>query len=398
MPVPEFLRKNILDCDLTKFPAVVYLAVLFLISRAPFIALGFSAFTNPTDQDVLAVVNSAYLLRYEHVYTVSRFPGYPFYEIINAFFINGSWIVTNTATMVVSFISIIIFAKILNIFTIQNKAPLVLTFAFMPIIWINSAITMDYMWSLMFILAGSYLAFSGKYSMAGIAIGFAIGSRFTSGFMIIPIVFCFLSKKVNCRKILTFISTVLGTALLLFLPVLYKYRLEFLQGSGFLYTTTVRKSLGMAVGSMALALNNMVMELFGIAALALLIFFVILTIKNKPFYDPERRHLLNFCWLTLLIFILLYFIFPYKVAYLIPIVPWGLIALNEKLEKKFTIIICILLLLNNVVSVEVVINDAVPTIKLDSGIVIKNYEDRKSGIGISKEYMESLSNLFNYEK
>ncbi len=390
--------RNILDYDLTKFPAVVYLAVLFFLSRVPFIALGFSAFTSPTDQDVLAVVNSAYLLRYEHVYTVSRFPGYPFYEIFNSLLIGGGWVFTNIATAVVSFISVVLFGKILNIYEIKNKALLLLTFAFIPVIWINSTITMDYMWALMFILLACLFVFTGRYSLAGIAIGFAIGSRFTSGFMIIPIVFWFLSKKVNCRKILTFISTVLGTTLLLFLPVLYKYRLEFLQGSGFLYTTTVRKSMGMAVGYTALALNNMVMELFGIAALALLIFLIILTFKNKPFYDSGHKHLLNFCWLTLLIFILLYFIFPYKVAYLIPIVPWGLIALNEKLEKKFTIIICILLLLNSVVSVEVVINDAVPTIKLDSGIVIKNYEDRKSGIGISKEYMESLSNLFNYEK
>lgn len=394
-----FSLKRLHDFDLTGSPAIFFLAIIFLLSRAPFINLGFTAFTSPTDQDVLAVVNSAYLLRYHYVYTVSRFPGYPFFEMLNSLLIGGGWVFTNTVTAAVSFISLVLFGKILNIFEIKNKALLVLTFGFIPVVWINSTITMDYMWALMFILLACLLSFKGKYQSAGISIGLAIGTRFTSGFMIIPIVVWFLSKKVNFRKILTFISTALGTTVLLFLPVLYKYKLEFLQGSGFLYTTPVRKSLGMAVGYTASALNNIVVELFGVAALALLIFFIILTLKNKPFYDPERRHLLNFCWLTLLIFILLYFIFPYKVAYLIPIVPWGLIALNEKLERKFTIIICILLLLNSVVSVEIVRDDVTPAIKLDSGVVLKNYEDRKSlGVERSKEYIESLSNLFKHEK
>ncbi|MCZ7394081.1 MAG: hypothetical protein ABOK23_05780 [Candidatus Methanoperedens sp.] len=392
------LRKDILDCDLTRFPAVVYLALIFLVSRAPFIALGFSAFTNPTDQDVLAVVNSAYLLRYEHVYTVSRFPGYPFFEMFNSLLIGGGWVFTNIATAVVSFISLILFGKILNVFEIKNKALLLLTFAFIPIIWINSTITMDYMWALMFILLAVFFVFTDKYQLAGISMGFAIGTRFTSAFMIFPVVLCLL-EKVNRRKILIFISTAVGTAVLLFLPVIYRYKLEFFRGSGFLYTTPIGKSISMAAGSLLLSLNNMVMELFGIAALAALIFFAILTFKNKPFYSSERGHLLNFCWLTILIFILLYFIFPYKVAYLIPAVPWGLIALNEKLERKFIIIICILLLLNSAVSVEILSDDVTQVIKLDPGVVIKNYEDRKSlGVELSKEYMESLSNLLRYEK
>ncbi len=393
-----FLRKDILDTDLTRFPSIIYLALLFFISRIPFIDLGFSAFTNPTDQDVLSVVNSAYLLRYEHVYAVSRFPGYPFFEIINSLLIGGGWVFTNAATAVVSFVSLLLFGKILTIFEIKNKALLLLTLAFLPIIWINSTVTIDYMWALMFILLSAFFAFTDRYGLAGISMGFAIGTRFTSAFMILPVVLWFLSKKVNRKKILIFISTTASISVFLFLPVLYRYKLEFLQGSGFLDTTPIGKSMNMTGDIFLTAFNNMALELFGIAALVAIVFFVILTFKNKHFHSSESRHLLNFCWLTVLIFILLYLIFPYKVAYLIPAVPWGLIALNEKFEKKFTIAICILLLLNGVVSVKVS-SDAAPTIKLDSGLVIKNYEDRiSSGVEQSKEYMGSLSDLLRYDK
>ncbi len=388
----EYIHRINLNSDLTRSPYIIYLSIIFALSRIPFLNLGFSAFASPADSDVLAVVNSAYLLRYDHVYTVSRFPGYPFYEYINAFFIEGGWIATNAATMVVSFICVLIFARILNFFKIRNKALLVLAFAFLPIIWINSVITMDYMWALMFILLGSYLAFTDKYLMAGVAIGFAVGTRFTSAFMIIPIVFWALSERLNCRKILTFIFTAVITSLILFLPVFHKYGFEFLQGSGFLHTTPVGKSMSMLALSAVSSLSSMAVELFGIIALAFLIFFAILAFKNKHVH--ESRQLLNFCWLTVLIFILLYFIFPYKVAYLIPVVPWGLIIVNEKLQKKHTVVICILLLLNSAVAFEIVDNDATPSIRLSQGIVIKNYEERKtSSIEQSEEYLKSLMDL-----
>ncbi|MCZ7399448.1 MAG: hypothetical protein O8C62_07185 [Candidatus Methanoperedens sp.] len=382
-------RKDILNCDLTKFPAVIYLALIFFISRLPFIALGFSAFTNPTDQDVLAVVNSAYLLRYDHTYTVSRFPGYPLYEFVNALFIGGGWIATNTATLVVSFVCVIIFARILNLFKIKNKALLVFTFAFIPIIWINSAITMDYMWSLMFIMLGVYLVFLGKYPMAGIAIGLAIGSRFTSAFMIIPLFFWALQKKEKIKDIMIFVYSAMGTALVVFLPVFYKYKLEILQGSGFLSTTPIRNPTSMITGQ---ALGNIAMDLFGLAALIFLIFSVLLTFKNKP--ASKNKDLLNFCWLTIIIFTLLYFIFPYKVAYLIPIVPWSIVVINENLKKTFTVIICVLLLLNGIVSIKVINEEKLPAVKFDSGIVLQNYEERKSAsIEQSIEYLESLSDV-----
>ncbi len=382
-----------IDWDFTKFPAIVYLALIFFVSRLPFIALGFSAFTNPTDQDVLAVVNSAYLLRYVHAYTVSRFPGYPLYEFVNALFIGGGWVATNTATMVVSFICMIIFARILNLFKMKNKGLLVFTFTFIPVIWINSTITMDYMWSLMFILLGSYFVFSGNYTMAGVAIGLSIGSRFTSAFMIIPIIFWALQKKEKIREIMTFIYTAMGTAFVLFLPVFYKYKLEFLRGSGFLSTTPITNPGSL---TMSLAFENMIIELFGVAALIFLIFSVLLTLKNKPF--SENKSLLIFCWLTIIIFIPLYFIFPFKVAYLIPIVPWGLILINENLKKTFTVIVCFLLLINGIVSIRVVSEENSWVVKFDSGIVIKNYEERKAtGLQQSKEYMESLASALKGE-
>ncbi len=386
---------KIKDIDLTRLPYIIYFFIIFAVSRIPFLDLGFSAFASPTDSDVLAVVNSAYLLHYYQVYTVSRFPGFPFFEILNSLLIGGGWIVTNTATAVMSFIALILFGRILNQFEIKNKALLLVTFAFIPIIWINSTITMDYMWALAFILSACFLTFTGRYSLAGIAIGFAIGTRFTSVIMIVPLIYWMYAKKVNIADLQKFISTGFLTSVLMFLPVLNKYGLEFLQGSGFMSTTPLRRSLDSITNSIVLSLINSISELTGLLAFVLI--FVLILLSRKSFSNTNNKHLLNFCWFVLILYGILYLIFPYKVAYLIPIIPWGLIILNEKLHRIHLVIICILLILNNIISIGIVVNNSYK-LDIDSGTTIQNFNERRIfGINQSREYLESLSTTLKEE-
>ncbi len=384
---------NIIDIDLTKFPAVIYLALIFFISRIPFINLGFSAFTSPTDQDVLAVVNSAYLLRYEHIYTVSRFPGYPFFEIFNSLLIGGGWILTNFATSIISFLSLILFGKILNQLKLKNRALLLLTFAFIPVIWINSTITMDYMWALLFVLASCFLIFTGKFHSAGFFIGIATSTRFTSIFMAIPLIYWMLIKKVDSKKIREFILIGFFSSVVMFLPVLYNYHLEFFKGSGFLFTTPVNKPLESMALSMLSSSANLITELTGLMALILII--ILLFYKNA-FQSSKQKHIIYFCWMIVIIYGIIYFAFPYKVAYLIPIIPWTLIIFNEKLKKKYMVMVCILLLLNNIISFNIVSDDSYE-LNIDSGSLIKNYESRSTfSINQSREYLDSLSITLRY--
>jgi hypothetical protein len=386
-----FPRIN-LNTDLTRFPYSIYLIVVFVISRLPFLNLGFSAFASSTDSDTLALVNSAYLLKYFHIYTVSRYPGYPFYEIFNSLLISGGWIFTNTATAVISFIALILFGRILTIFEIENKALLILTFAFFPIIWINSTITMDYLWGLTFILLACFLSFKSKYDLAGIAIGFAFATRFTSLFMDVPLVYWMLRRKVSGRIIASFILSSFFTSVILFLPVLFKYKLEFFQGSGFISTTPLKKPLELLLYSI---LSSSIDLVSGLTGWIVFVLMIILALFFKKFLSTSKHDtLLNFCWLIMLIYFLLYITFPYKIEYLIPVVPWFLIIINKKFHRTATVLICILLLLNGIISVQVLSNNTGPDIKLDYGLVIKNYENRKLvGIEQSKEYMESLKNL-----
>ena len=373
----NFLKKIRSDCDLTKFPAIVYLALIFLISRIPFINLGFSAFTNPTDQDVLAVVNSAYLLRYLDIYTVSRFPGYPVYEIINSLFIGGGWIATNTATMIVSFICVILFAKILGFFKIQNKAILVFTFAFIPIIWINSAVTIDYMWGLMFTLLAFYMLFREKYNYSAIAISLAIGTRLTLLFMVIPLFYWILYRKTDTKTIYTYSVITIISSILLYSPVLYKY------GFGFLkyYPREIAFNE---------VLYGIITQLINIPTLIVL-FIAFISVRNLPKGDSAY----NLSVLIVFIYSILYIYHPAKPAYLIPLIPWGLVILSKLFSRYIVILLCVMLMLNGIVTVDIQKGDATDSfIRISDGSVLKNYEERKSTVVQSKDYMDSLKVLF----
>ncbi|MCE8423181.1 MAG: hypothetical protein J5U17_11610 [Candidatus Methanoperedens sp.] len=383
-----------LDTDLTKAPYIYYIIFIYSLSRIPFLDLGFSAFTVSTDSDVLAIVNSAYLLRYYHIYTVSRFPGFPFYEFFNSFLIGGGWLFTNMGTAIVSFIGWIIFGKVLTILQIKNKALLFITFGFLPIIWINSTITIDYMWALMFVLLACFFVFSERYGLGGLALGFAVGTRFTSVFMIIPLLYWMIIGKIDVRKMKHFILIGFFTSLGMFLPVLYKYHSEFLKGSGFISTTPLNKPLETFAGSVLISSMNLISDLTGI--LVIILVLILFLLRKVSFSD--RRDLSKFCWITMLIYGILYFIFPYKTAYLIPAVPWILIIMNEKLGRKYFAIVCILLLLNNIITINIIKED-IPDISIDSGLILKNYQERRfHSIKESQEYLDSLSKILSEER
>ncbi len=368
-----------LDIDLTRFPHIIYLLVIFVASRLPFLDMGFSAFTSPTDSDVLAVVNSAYLLRYYHIYAVSRFPGSPFFELYNSLLIGGGWLATNTATMIFSFFAIILFGKILNILDIKNKALLLITFAFIPVIWINSTITMDYMWGLGFLLLAFYLAFAGKYNYSGIALSFAIACRLTSVVMILPLLYWMLHKKTGMNRIYSFLGTTFLSSIVLFSPVIYKYGLGFLKYYPREITFT-EVYYGFAT------------QILNIPAM-IIILISFLVARNIPRKDPA----FNLSLFVVLIYALLFIYHPSKPAYLIPAIPWALVLLNKTFPRMIVIFVCVLVVLNGIMYFD--FQGSGEKIKLDSGSVLKNYEERKmNGINQSQEYLDSLDTFLKEER
>ena len=171
-----------LETDLLKLPNLLFFIVIFVLSRIWLLDLGFGL-----DADAWRVANSAFDLRYHGIYHASRFPGYPLPEFFNAFIIGSGWLATNGLTMLLSLVSVIVFAQILKIYNCRMRGLLTMTYAFLPLLWINSTNTMDYTWSVTFIMLTWLLLLRKKAIIAGLMMGLAIGSRPQSIFIMIPL-------------------------------------------------------------------------------------------------------------------------------------------------------------------------------------------------------------------
>ena len=352
--------KSLLDLDWTKSPHIFFLILLFILSRIPLLNLGFGV-----DPDSWRIANSAFDLRYLHIYNTSRFPGYPLPEYINSLIIDHGWVATNSVTMILSVVSVIFFARILKDLEVKNKGLLVLTYAFLPILWINSTNTMDYMWALTFIIIAWFFILKNRYAFAGLMMGLAIGSRITSAILIFPFFYLIWIKNRRCIDCFYFIFPTITVSSLLFLPLFIQHGLKFLTYyPGNVNLMEIGYSICREFGGIAVFFGLLIL------LLSLKVLFKEITAKNKD---------IVFLLSTTLIICILFIKAPYEVEYLIPMIPFGLLLLNRVCRREFVVILCILLLLNSFVSFSIVErNDrgdlTVGTVNV--GIIKKKIEER----------------------
>src|SRR5712692_6512927 len=115
----------------------VILAALIIATRVPLLPLGYGS-----DSDAWRVAATASRLWNDGIYHPSRFPGFPLYEVLNAPMVAlGGPLLCNSVTLVFFILSVFTFWKIVVLHNLQIGRLLVWTFAFLPILWKNSANT-----------------------------------------------------------------------------------------------------------------------------------------------------------------------------------------------------------------------------------------------------------------
>ena len=367
--------KSLLDVDWTKRPYIFILALSFVLSRVPLLNLGFGA-----DGDAWRVANTAFDLRTSHTYHYSRPPGYPLPEYLDSLVIDHGWMATNILTLIIFFISAVFFAKILKDLDVKNKGLLVLAYAFMPIMWINSANTMDYLWALAFIVIAWFFALRSRWVLGGLMLGLAIASRMTSAIFLLPFLYLILTedreRREKSRSTICLGLAAAAVALILYLPVFLQH------GRGFLTYYPMDLSLVDAAG---FAVNS-----FGI--IPTFVGFILLTLSLKVLFKHIRqkdRHtifLLSAVMLVVIMFIKL----PMEVEYLLPAVPFGLLLVNSIARRDLVLIFCILLILHSFVTFTVQRNDeGILGTRGPDGMIKRNNDERNSQL----DYAESLMGI-----
>ncbi|MEW5804232.1 MAG: hypothetical protein AB1847_19220 [bacterium] len=353
--------------SLSGFPLAI-LGCAFLLSRVPYIFSGYGL-----DPDAYFVMLSARKILATVRYWMSRPPGYPLFEILCALLSPGGFLATNAMTVLISWLSVFPLREILRLLRVKNQGWLLVTFCFAPIVWIQSSCTMDYMWALFFILAACCLFFRRKYSLGGVALGIAVGFRLTSGLMILPLSLHLYFQERTVRKMLSPLFLFGLTCLLVYAPVFSSYGLSFLS-----YVPS--KDPFYVWGYRTLS------ELLGFPAFLILafgVFSLMFKIRRK-----EKVQQVDSDTLVLLLIVagysLLFLKLPAETAYLIPLIPFGLILLDRIFSRKLFILFCIFFLLNGVVSIAAVdkkayrTNGQIRILPFDYGTVVKNEKRRRA--------------------
>ncbi len=212
----------LLSLDLTEWRVAAAFSAVFVLSRLPYVLLGYGAFT-----DAYRVALSGLHLWQAGQYLPSRLPGYPLQELVTALFVPLGPVATNLLTVFISLAGVFLFDRVVRELRLPARGLLVLLFAFTPFLWVVSATTLDYQWALTALLA-TYLAVLKRQPwLAGFLLGLAGGIRLTSLAFGLPVAWI-LWREGRRREIPRVAFPAVVTWLACFSPVLARYGAHFL--------------------------------------------------------------------------------------------------------------------------------------------------------------------------
>ena len=307
----------------------LFICLIFL-TRLPFLAID-----NGYDPDSARHAIDAQRATITGIYSTCRPPGHPLLDYVYPHFWKSGPFSLNLFAALLGMVAIVFFMKILKHLGVKHYQLLTAAFAFIPVVFINCTVTMDYMWGMAFVLGSIYYALKGNSILTGIGLALAISCRITHLCMLLPLALLLSNKTVlkNSKKIL--LMGIIGAAgLLSYLPSFWAGNFEFPQSMPFTLVQFV--SLGFLH----------VWELLGLLALAIAALSILYHGVCKKTSMPFHWH--NYVWILC---IGLYWI-PFtqlgeEAAYLIPTIPFILLLLGNLLVERILVIVCSLFILSS---------------------------------------------------
>lgn len=317
--------------------SVLLVAGVVLLSRLPFLGPGYGF-----DPDAWRLALAGHAIATGAGYTMSRSPGYPLVEYGHALLWRWGPVAVNLLSALFSALAAACFARLLHRLGSRDHALAAVALAFVPMVYINSASAMDYVWALAFVMASLLFASGGRPVVAGICCGLAIGCRITSGAMLLPLAVLLVERwppdRAALKRVgmLALAAGVVGG--LAFLPVVLKHGPGFFTfvDRGFRWWGLLGEIAGLrAWGTLGIAAVGI-----GIAGVAAGAAFYRDRRRSLPALDP--RH--PVAWgLALAIYVLAFLRLPVEAGYLVPTVPFVLLLFARYLHRGLFVTVCAVL-------------------------------------------------------
>jgi hypothetical protein len=324
-------------------PIVITLTVL---TRLPFLWTGYGA-----DADAWLVAKSASLLWNTGIYHESRLPGYPLHEIVSAPFVGlGGAPLSNAATLVATLIAIVVWSRISHRAG-QHEKLLVIAFAFAPVVWQYSAVTLDYMWSLLFILFSFYAILQQRILLAGIALGVAAGFRPSNLAAIVPFLCLLRLQKQNDTETAVFVLSTILVSAGAFMPLILRYGIP-----GWFAATREEMSDVLHPTFLIRCISFFYRALYFLGPITALIGGYVLWKRKDVLVTSVRSRdpIVATSLVGVLTFLLLFLWLPLERAYLLPALPFLLLLVDRLSSQRLFAIFALCLALSALVSFDVI--------------------------------------------
>jgi hypothetical protein len=310
------------------------LFLIVFISRVPFLSAGYGV-----EEDSWGIAMAAFQTKMSGVFEPSRLPGHPVQELIYSALWGAGPIVFNGLCAFFSAVGAVFFALILQQLKFKHFLFAAFALAFVPVYFISSTYTIDFVWTEAFVLISLYALLKNRLVVSGVFLGLAIGCRITSGAMLLPFMMIIWQDKnlkqnfINLLKI----SIPMGVvAIVSFIPIIAQYGLSF-----FMYYDQF------PYPSMAKLVYKMVFGVFGfvgVMAIAIAVLSILLNKekqKNGELFETQlNRKIIAASFTILILFFISYLRLPQKSGYMLPILPFVILLFGYYLNSKKFKIVC----------------------------------------------------------
>lgn len=311
----------------------VFLFLIVFISRVPFLSAGYGV-----EEDSWGIALAAFHTKFTGIYEPSRLPGHPFQEYIFSALWGVGPVIFNASCAFFSAVSAVFFALILRHLKFKPFFLAAIAFAFVPVYYISSTYTIDFVWTQALMLMAFYYLLKEKYLLCGILLGLAIGCRVTSGVMLIPFMIIIWQSdfKLNAIRFFKMSIPMVIVAMALYIPVMKQFGLSF-----FMYYDQF------PYPPFAKIVYKMIIGVFGlIGTISLISFLIIALLKRKnqsageSFDGGLDRKVRIASFIIIILYTISYFRLPQKSGYMIPVLPFVILLFGYYLNVKNFVLFC----------------------------------------------------------
>ncbi len=323
-----------------KYLPFITLFLIVFISRIPFLFAGYGI-----EEDSWGIAFAAFHTKLSGVYEPSRLPGHPVQELIYSALWGTGPIVFNGLCAFFSAMGAVFFALILKHLYFKHFFIAALAFAFVPVYYISSTYTIDFVWTQAFILISLYYLLKNKLIVCGIFLGFAIGCRITSGAMILPFVIIIWQNgnlKQNVIQMLKISVPMALVAILVFIPIIRQFGFSFfMYYDQFPYPPLAKVMYKMTLG---------VFGVIGIMAIGVSILAIVFnrTKQNigESFENKLDNKIIIASFVIIVLYTISYFRLPQKSGYMISVIPFVILLFGYYLNSKKFKLLCLAFILS----------------------------------------------------